>query len=46
MATPPEKLRVLLADDHGFYRQGLAKLLEVARQPGAHLVGELQLRAH
>jgi DNA-binding NarL/FixJ family response regulator len=27
MSDPPERLRVVIADDHPFYRQGLAKLL-------------------
>src|SRR5438477_12267976 len=33
-----EKIRVLIADSHDLFRQGLASLL--ARQPGIEIVGE------
>jgi DNA-binding NarL/FixJ family response regulator len=37
MAAPPETLRVVIADDHRFYRQGLANLL---RRFDIEVVGE------
>jgi DNA-binding NarL/FixJ family response regulator len=36
-STPPGVLRVVIADDHPFYRQGLAKLLT---QSGVEVVGQ------
>jgi DNA-binding NarL/FixJ family response regulator len=36
-AAPPEILRVVIADDHPFYRQGLARLLS---QSGVEVVGQ------
>jgi DNA-binding NarL/FixJ family response regulator len=36
-SQPPEPLRVVIADDHPFYRQGLAKLLT---ESGLDVVGE------
>ncbi len=36
-AAPPRILRVVIADDHPFYRQGLARLLS---QSGVEVVGE------